>query len=152
MPADFFQKTQLGHGTHITEQSHASQVGNTLRNQLSTKAVERHTNDTSQRLVLLRFSAIVLQHFRSSRRGAEMNKRTRKQDPLVEIVRSQQEEIKKYKWIESEKHGHDIGWERATREWMQKHFPEWKRFRWDRAIQEALRDQMAEPAGVSGLN
>jgi hypothetical protein len=81
-----------------------------------------------------------------------MNKRTRKQDPLVEIVRSQQEEIKKYKWIESEKRGHDIGWERATREWMQQHFPEWKRFRWDSAIQEALRAQMAEPSAINGLN
>jgi len=67
-----------------------------------------------------------------------MTNRSRKPNPLAEIVRSQQEEIKKYKWIESEKAGQDIGWERATREWMQKCFPEWKRFRWSRAIEEAL--------------
>ncbi len=70
-----------------------------------------------------------------------MTQRTRKKNPLAEIVRSQAEEIKKYKWIESEKAGRDIGWERATREWMQKYFPDWKRYRWDRAVQEALRDQ-----------
>jgi hypothetical protein len=67
-----------------------------------------------------------------------MTQRSRKQDPLVDIVRSQREEIKKYKWIESEKAGRDIGWERATREWMQKYFPEWKQYRWKRAIAEAL--------------
>jgi hypothetical protein len=55
------------------------------------------------------------------------------------MVRSQAEEIKKYKWIESEKAGRDIGWERATREWMQKHFPQWKQHRWNRALAEALR-------------
>jgi len=67
-----------------------------------------------------------------------MTQRSRKQNPLTDIVRSQAEEIKKYKWIESEKAGSDIGWERATREWMQKFFPEWKQYRWQRAIAEAL--------------
>ena len=67
-----------------------------------------------------------------------MTQRSRKQNPLTDIVRSQAEEIKKYKWIESEKAGGDIGWERATREWMQRFFPEWKQYRWKRAIAEAL--------------
>jgi hypothetical protein len=67
-----------------------------------------------------------------------MTQRSRKPDPLVDIVRSQREEIKRYKWIESEKAGSDIGWERATREWMQKYFPEWKQYRWKRAVAEAL--------------
>jgi hypothetical protein len=66
-----------------------------------------------------------------------MTYRSRQKDPLAEIVRSQQEEIKKYKWIESEKAGKDIGWERATSEWMNKFFPEWKRHSWERAVQEA---------------
>jgi hypothetical protein len=79
--------------------------------------------------------------------GVEMTQRTRKPNPLADFVRSQAEEIKKYKWIESEKVGRDIGWECATREWMQKYFPDWKRYRWDRAVQEALRDQHQ-----SGLN
>jgi hypothetical protein len=70
-----------------------------------------------------------------------MKTKTRKKDPLVEMFRSQQEEITKYKWIESEKAGKDIGWERAAREWMSKHFPEWKGYRWKRAVEEALRSQ-----------
>ena len=70
-----------------------------------------------------------------------MTQRSRKQDPLAEIVRSQREEIKKYKWIESEKLGQDIGWEQATQEWMQKFFPEWKQYRWQRAVEDALKGQ-----------
>lgn len=67
-----------------------------------------------------------------------MTQRSRRQDPLVEMNRSQLEEIKKYKWIESEKAGRDIGWERAQREWFQKHFPKWKRANWERAVQDAI--------------
>jgi hypothetical protein len=76
-----------------------------------------------------------------------MTPRTRIEDPLAAIIRSQQEEIKKYKWIESEKAGRDIGWERAAHEWMQKHFPEWKRYRWKSAINEAL--QELSPSGLN---
>ncbi|MBM3858345.1 MAG: hypothetical protein FJ395_01695 [Verrucomicrobia bacterium] len=68
-----------------------------------------------------------------------MTLQKRKRNPLAEIVRSQLEEINKYKWIESEKFGRDIGMERAAREWMAKHFPDWKQYRWKQAIAEALR-------------
>ena len=70
-----------------------------------------------------------------------MTLRRGKRDPLADVFRSQQEEIKKYKWIESEKAGRDIGWERAAREWMHHHFPNWKRDRWNRFVEEALRSQ-----------
>ena len=46
-------------------------------------------------------------------------------------------EIRKHKWIESEKLGKDIGWEQARQEWLAKHFPAWKQDRWQRAIREA---------------
>jgi hypothetical protein len=74
-----------------------------------------------------------------------MTQRRRKSSPLAEFIRSQQEEITKYKWIESEKNGHDIGWDRATQEWMEKHFPDWKRYRWRKAIEEAT-------SSFNGLN
>ena len=70
-----------------------------------------------------------------------MTLRHRKSDPLADILRSQHEEIKKYKWIESEKAGRDIGWERASREWLDKHFPAWKQDRWHRLVQQALVSQ-----------
>lgn len=64
---------------------------------------------------------------------------SQKPNPLAEMFRSHQEEINKYKWIESEKAGSDIGWERAANEWMRLHFPGWKRSRWDQLVREALR-------------
>ena len=67
------------------------------------------------------------------------------QTPLAEVFRSEHEEIKKHKWIESEKAGRDIGWECAEHEWMRKHFAGWKRSRWERAIHEAMHCE-------SGLN
>lgn len=70
-----------------------------------------------------------------------MTKRYRKTNPLTEIIRSQDEEIQKYKWIESEKAGRDIGWERAATEWLNNHFPDWKRSNWDRAVREALESE-----------
>ena len=68
-----------------------------------------------------------------------MTQRIQTTDPLAEIVASQHHEIDTYKWIESEKAGRDIGWERAAHEWSHKHFPEWKRHVWNRAVQLALR-------------
>lgn len=64
--------------------------------------------------------------------------RVRTRIPLADLERSRWEEIAKYKWIESEKRGYDIGWERAQEEWMAKHFPSWKRDRWLSAVREAL--------------
>jgi hypothetical protein len=68
-----------------------------------------------------------------------MNRTNRKQDPLRELIHGQQEEVAKYKWIESEKAGQDIGWERAYAEWLEKHFPDWERDQKCRAIDEGLR-------------
>lgn len=42
---------------------------------------------------------------------------------------AEKEEILKHKWIESEKAGRDIGWERALLSWCTGHKAEWKRHR-----------------------
>lgn len=34
-------------------------------------------------------------------------------------------EIMDYKWLESEKEGHDIGLNRATKEWISQHYDSW---------------------------
>ena len=39
------------------------------------------------------------------------------------------EEILKHKWIESEKEGRDIGFERALTDWIIKHRPTWRKCR-----------------------
>jgi hypothetical protein len=46
--------------------------------------------------------------------------------PIVELIWSQQDEIEKFKWIESERRGGDIGWERAVREWCRQHYEAWQ--------------------------
>ena len=61
-----------------------------------------------------------------------MKDRLENRNPLAELLRSQREEIERYRWIESEKAGQDIGWKRASEEWGQRYFVTWKR---------ALRDQ-----------
>ena len=39
---------------------------------------------------------------------------------------AEREEILKHKWIESEKAGYDIGWERAFIDWMTKYRADWR--------------------------
>ncbi len=42
---------------------------------------------------------------------------------------AEREEIMKHKWLESEKAGHDIGFERALVEWVSKYRTGWRRNR-----------------------
>jgi hypothetical protein len=45
---------------------------------------------------------------------------------------AEREEIMKHKWLESEKAGKDIGFEKALLDWMLKHRREWRRERYFR--------------------
>ena len=67
-----------------------------------------------------------------------MKQMTRGSDAVMELVRLQREEVAKHKWIESEKAGHDIGWDQAHADWLVKHFAEWERHLPSRAIDDAL--------------
>ena len=42
---------------------------------------------------------------------------------------AEREEILRHKWFESEKAGHDIGFERALLDWIVKHRASWRRSR-----------------------
>lgn len=48
---------------------------------------------------------------------------------LYREFQAEREEILKHKWIESEKAGHDIGFERALTDWIIKHRSKWRRER-----------------------
>ena len=67
-----------------------------------------------------------------------MENRSEYKNPLADLMRSQREEIEKYRWIESEKAGRDIGWQRASGEWMRKYFPGWKQNIRERGVQPPL--------------
>jgi hypothetical protein len=43
------------------------------------------------------------------------------QSSLVLRWKQMKEEVDRYKWLESEKAGHDIGWDRAWTQWMTNH-------------------------------
>ena len=48
---------------------------------------------------------------------------------LYREFHAEREEILKHKWIESEKAGRDIGFERALTDWIIKHRSKWRRSR-----------------------
>ena len=48
---------------------------------------------------------------------------------LYREFQAEKDEILRYKWIESEKAGHDIGFERALVEWISHHRSGWRRSR-----------------------
>jgi hypothetical protein len=52
-----------------------------------------------------------------------------KNSSLYREFQAEREEILKHKWIESEKAGHDIGFERALTDWIIRHRANWRRAR-----------------------
>ena len=52
-----------------------------------------------------------------------------KNSSLYREFQAEREEILRHKWIESEKAGHDIGFERALTDWIIKHRANWRRAR-----------------------
>ena len=49
-----------------------------------------------------------------------------KQSSLYQEFLADREEILKHKWIESERLGYDIGFERALLDWIRKHRDSWR--------------------------
>ena len=58
-----------------------------------------------------------------------------------ELDKSTLAEIQKHKWIESQKVGTDIGITRASKDWFDKCFDDWKKNEWDSAIEMADKPQ-----------
>jgi hypothetical protein len=52
-----------------------------------------------------------------------------KNSSLYREFQAEREEILKHKWIESEKAGYDIGFERALTDWIIKHRAKWRKTR-----------------------
>ncbi len=52
-----------------------------------------------------------------------------KNSSLYREFQAEREEILRHKWIESEKEGQDIGFERALTDWIVKHRSKWRRNR-----------------------
>jgi hypothetical protein len=52
-----------------------------------------------------------------------------KNSTLYKEFQAEREEIMKHKWIESEKVGYDIGFERALTDWIIRHRSKWRKSR-----------------------
>ena len=52
-----------------------------------------------------------------------------KNSSLYREFQAEREEILKHKWLESEKAGRDIGFERALTDWIIKHRSKWRKSR-----------------------
>ena len=63
-----------------------------------------------------------------------------KQSSLYQEFLAEREEILKHKWLESERLGYDIGFERALLDWIRKHRESWR----------AARRQQQQHTGSSG--
>jgi hypothetical protein len=61
---------------------------------------------------------------------------------LYQEFLAEREEILRHKWIESEKVGHDIGFEKALLDWIVKHRANWR----------VLRQQRSSGSGRSNEN
>lgn len=66
-----------------------------------------------------------------------------KQSSLYQEFLAEREEILRHKWLESERLGYDVGFERALLDWIRKHRDGW------RAHRRALLQQQAQ-AGRAG--
>lgn len=62
-----------------------------------------------------------------------------KQSSLYQEFLAEREEILRHKWLESERLGQDIGFERALLDWIRKHRDGWRAARRAQIIQSAGR-------------
>jgi hypothetical protein len=60
-----------------------------------------------------------------------------KQSSLYQEFLAEREEILKHKWLESERLGYDIGFERALLDWIRKHREGWRNARRQQQQQQA---------------
>jgi hypothetical protein len=67
-----------------------------------------------------------------------------KQSSLYQEFLAEREEILKHKWIESERLGYDIGFERALLDWIRKHREGWRAAR---RSQLQLQQQVSQQQG-----
>ena len=74
-----------------------------------------------------------------------------KQSSLYQEFLAEREEILKHKWLESERLGYDIGFERALLDWIRKHREGWRAPRRQQQHAELCLDEPADLArGHSG--
>ncbi len=75
-----------------------------------------------------------------------------KQSSLYQEFLAEREEILKHKWLESERLGYDIGFERALLDWIRKHRESWRAARRQQVSQRPLAGTSATPFSSLGAD
>jgi hypothetical protein len=65
----------------------------------------------------------------SNSNGQQQENDLVKKSSLYREFQAERDEILRHKWLESEKVGHDIGFERALTDWIVKHRTKWRKSR-----------------------
>lgn len=73
-----------------------------------------------------------------------------KQSSLYQEFLAEREEILKHKWLESERLGYDIGFERALLDWIRKHRESWRAARRAGTLPPAGSHQTGGTGGATG--
>ena len=74
----------------------------------------------------LSFSSAQIRRMTSSAPEPATSRDFVKQSSLYQEFLAEREEILKHKWLESERLGYDIGFERALLDWIRKHREGWR--------------------------
>jgi hypothetical protein len=85
----------------------------------------------------------------SSTKEPEASRDFVKQSSLYQEFLAEREEILKHKWIESERLGYDIGFERALLDWIRKHRESWRAARRAQLQVQQQVNQQSGPARSS---
>jgi hypothetical protein len=84
----------------------------------------------------------------SSTKEPEASRDFVKQSSLYQEFLAEREEILKHKWIESERLGYDIGFERALLDWIRKHRESWRAARRAQLqVQQQVNQQLGPRSG-----
>jgi len=80
-----------------------------------------------------------------------MKARTRRtrhelQSQLQSVLCMAHKEVQRHRRIVSQKRGAEVDWNVAEQDWLQRHFPRWKRVHWNRALVESLVSSAVEVA------
>ena len=71
-----------------------------------------------------------------------------KQSSLYQEFLAEREEILRHKWLESERLGYDIGFERALLDWIRKHREGWRAARRQQLAQSPANSGSAQRSGT----
>ncbi|HRE80990.1 MAG TPA: hypothetical protein PLN52_08065 [Opitutaceae bacterium] len=74
-----------------------------------------------------------------------------KHSSLYQEFLAEREEILKHKWLESERLGYDIGFERALLDWIRKHRESWRAARRAQIAQQTSAAPSSSESSASGV-